>query len=56
MFLILSGIQECNLADDSNWNIKDIYLTDCRIELYLLVYRCGLLSEEQKNGIRGIRC
>ena len=36
--------------------IKDIDLTDYRIELYCPVYMCGLLSEEKENGFRGIRC
>ena len=40
----------------NNLNIKDIDLTDYRIELYRPVYMCGLLSEEKKNGFRGIRC
>ena len=37
-------------------NLKDIDLTDYRIELYRPVYMCGLLSEEKENGFRGIRC
>ena len=36
--------------------LKNIDLTDCRIELYRLVYMCGLLSEEKENGFRGVRC
>ena len=42
--------------DKNNLNKKDIDLTDGRIELYRLVYICGLLSEEKENGFRGVRC